>query len=329
MEITEQGLYEAFGVTPEATQAGEPQNTEAGTAESPAAQNGTETGGGQATALHEESGEKTSDDTQGQREHPSDAGTDGDAGRAETSEQSQDERREHAAQRRRQEQQAAIDKAVQEALKAEREKMDGQWKDFFQRAGLKNTLDNTPITTKAEFDAWAQAFDRKKMERDLSAGRLTPETIEQLIEKNPTVQRAQEIIRQQESAQKQQQDAAAQARIEQEIREIHAINPKINSAQDILDMDTGEAFYGYVQKGLSFRDAYYLANREQIDQSRQQAAWVQAQLNQRGKEHMVPAAAARGAGSQSVPAEDLRWFRTFNPNATDAEIEKYYNKNRK
>lgn len=314
MEINEQAIFDALGV-----EAPQPEETGAPAApdgQDPAGQND----GGQ---QHQEG---APDDTQGQREHPSDAGTDGNAGTAGTSEQSQDERREHAAQRRRQEQQAAIDKAVQEALKAEREKMDGQWKDFFQRAGLKNTLDNTPITTKAEFDAWAQAFDRKKMERDLSAGKLTPEAIEQLIEKNPTVQRAREIIRQQEDAQKQQQESAAQARIEQEIREIHAINPKINSAQDILDMDTGAAFYAYVQKGLSFKDAYFLANREQMRTDTQQAARRQAQLNQRGKEHLVPAGSARGSGALSVPPEELQLFRELNRDASDAEIETFYNK---
>lgn len=48
--------------------------------------------------------------------------------------------------------------------------------------------------------------------------------------------------------------------------------------------------------------------------------------NQRGKGHLNGTGATRGNGDKNVPAEEMRMFRLFNPNATEAEIRDYYNR---
>ena len=55
----------------------------------------------------------------------------------------------------------------------------------------------------------------------------------------------------------------------------------------------------------------------------------QALNNARGKDHLRSTGNAQGSGALSVPAEEMAMFRLFNPNATEAEIQKFYNKHHK
>ena len=83
-----------------------------------------------------------------------------------------------------------------------------------------------------------------------------------------------------------------------------------------------------MQKGLSLEDAYYMANRADIDRQRMAAA-KQAGVNQaRGKSHMAaPAPAASPAAYVATP-EEAAAYREFMPNATDKEINAAYGRYR-
>lgn len=238
----------------------------------------------------------------------------------------EEERRENAAQRRRQEQQAAIDQAVEEALRKEREKAQGEWSDFFSAAKLKNTMTGEPIRTLEEFRAWNEAFQTAQISRDLEAGKLTREALDKAVADNPAVRRAEEIIRRDEEARKRAEEAEARARIDREIAEIHKLDPAVSSVEDLMKTPNAEKFYGYVKRGNSFLDAYYLANRETLEQRAAQAARQQAMSAARSKDHLTATGNARGAGAASVPSEEMQLFRLLNPDATEAEIQKYYNK---
>lgn len=238
----------------------------------------------------------------------------------------EEERRENAAQRRRQEQQAAIDRAVEEALRKEREKAQGEWSDFFNAAKLKNTMTGEPIRTLEEFQAWNQAFQTAQIAKDLEAGKLTREALDKAVADNPSVKRAEEIIRRDEEARRQAEEAAAKARIDGEIAEIHKMDPAVSSVEDLMKMPNAKQFYEYVKRGNSFLDAYYLANREALEQRAAQAARQQAMSAARSKDHLTATGNARGAGAASVPSEEMQLFRLLNPDATEAEIQKYYNR---
>lgn len=238
----------------------------------------------------------------------------------------EEERRENAAQRRRQEQQAAIDQAVEEALRKEREKAKVEWSDFFNAAKLKNTMTGEPIRTLEEFRAWNEAFQTAQISKDLEAGKLTREALDRAVADNPAVKRAEEIIRRDEEARRQAEEAAAKARIDGEIAEIHKMDPAVSSVEDLMKMPNAKQFYEYVKRGNSFLDAYYLANREALEQRAAQAARQQAMSAARSKDHLTATGNARGAGAASVPSEEMQLFRLLNPDATEAEIQKYYNK---
>ena len=324
--MDEKDIFEAFGINPtEESEGGKEQEVaapasqaEAPEGESAASEAERSPGEGQEDAGREQPGGEPAEMDEDQ------PGTEKKQPAAEP--QTEEQRRENAAQRRRQEQQEAIDKAVSEALEQERERTKGEWSAFFAKARLKNSITGMPITTLDEFNEWFRAYDAAKLSDDLKEGRLTPEALDKAIADNPAVKRAEEIVRKEEESRRQQEEAAAKARIDAEIQEIHKLDPAINSMEDLLKMPNARQFYEYVKRGNSFLDAWYLTNREKMTQQTAEAAKQQAMNAARSKDHLKSTANARGAGAASVPAEEMRMFRLFNPDTTEAEIQAYYNK---
>ena len=243
--------------------------------------------------------------------------------------QTAEQRREHAARRRRAETQAAIDAAVKQALEEERARSKGQMDAFFARANMKNTVTGQPITTLEEFEAWRRDYETAQAQKELKAGRLTPETIQTVVQQLPAVKRLEELAEEQARAAERQRQAAAQARVDAELQEIHKLDPSISTVEDLLAMPTAKAFYDLVRKGNSFLDAYRLANFEKLTAAKTDAARQQALNNARSKDHLTATGTPAGTGALPVPQEEMDIFRAFNPGATDAEITAYYNKIKK
>ena len=243
--------------------------------------------------------------------------------------QTPEERRANAARRRQQEQQQAVDAAVAAARQEEQAKAAEAIKDLFEKAGMKNTITGEPITTVEEMQQWQRQLRQAQLEKDLKAGKLTAEGLNQMIEDHPMVQKAGEIQKQQEQQRTQQAQAEAKAKIEGEIAEIGKMDPTIKGAGDLLKMPKAKEFYAYVQKGYSFLDAYRLANFEEITQRNAEAARQQAQAAARGKEHLTVVGNPRNTGAASVPADQMQLYRMMNPGASEADIQKHFNKYQK
>lgn len=232
-----------------------------------------------------------------------------------------EERRANAARRRQEEQQAAVDAAV----RAEQARMNAQLEDVFRKAGLKNTVTGEPIRTMEEFQNWYSQFQTTQMEQELKKGKLTPEMIGQIVEQNPVVQQAKQVMEQARQSQLQQQETADRQRVETELAQIRKLNPDIREFGDILKMETAPQFREYIGRGYRAIDAYRLANMEAIGQAQARQAAQAAVSNLRGKEHLKAAGNGRGSGDVSVPPGQMRMFRALNPGKSDAEIIKYYN----
>lgn len=323
MEFTEEKIFEAFGIDKDAGEKGQevadPDTQEAAAptsegvkeqevADPAEAPGNTGTADGDATPADDADGAEAED-------KPDDK-------------QTAEQRKANAAKRRQQEQQAAIDAAVQKAVQDATAGNQAAMADIFKRAGLKNTFTGQPITTIDEFNAWDKSYRESKIQQDLKAGKLTQETLDQMIDQNPAVRRASEIIKQQDTAAQARQAAEAQAQIDRQIAEIGKLNPSIKSVQDLLSMERHDVFYDYVRKGNDFLDAYYLTFRDKMDTRTAEAAKQQALNNARGKDHLRGTGNARGSGAASVPRDDMEMFRLFNPTATEAQIAAYYNTHR-
>lgn len=327
MEFTEKDVFEAMGLTVPPDEAGtqqEPTGANEPGAAAPAAEetNGTPEGGDTGTTGGE-GAEDTVTAPEGQ--DGAEGAEDNNDAEGAKKEQTPDERRAHAAARRRAEQQAAVDAALEEQSK----KMAAEWKAFFASAGLKNTITGEPITTKEEFDAWSQSFKQQKLESDLKAGKLTQESLNAAISENPLVKQAAEIVAAREREQQAAEQEKMQRAIDEQIQKIHALEPAVNSVEDLLKIPENETFYDCVKnRGMSFYDAYLISTHERREKALAEAARAQALTGQRGKDHLTGAAASRGAGGKVVTSEELASFRIFNPTATDEEIRTWIEKNR-
>lgn len=324
-EMTEAKIYEALGLEMPTADTG-------ANAQEPAAPVQTQDndmspldgGNGQEIAEPAEGDNTTVPGTQSEPEpedvNPEDSGADGN-----NQPQTPEERRANAARRRQQEQQQAVDAAVAAARQEEQAKAAAAIKDLFEKTGMKNSITGEPITTMEELQAWQKEMRRQQLEKDLKAGKITPEVLNQMIEDHPMVQKANEIRQQQETQQSQQSQAEAQARIEGEIAEIGKMDPTIKSARDLLNMPKAKEFYAYVQKGYSFLDSYKLSHFEEITQRSADAARQQAQTSARSKEHLTVTGNSRSAGAASVPAAEMQLYRMLNPGVSEADIQKHFN----
>ena len=253
-----------------------------------------------------------------------DPGQDGGAG-SENQPQSLEVRRANAARRRQQELTATVEAAVAAARQEEQAKAADAIKDLFAQAGMKNSITGQPITTMEELRDWQRQMRQAQLEKDLKAGKVTTEGLNQLIEDHPMVQKANEIHRQQEWLQSQQAQAEAKARIEGEITEIGKLDPNIRSVADLLNMPKAKEFYDYVSKGYSFLDSYRLAHFEEITRRNTDAARQQAKASARPKEHLTVTGNPRSQGAASVPADQMQLYRMLNPGVSEADIQKHFN----
>lgn len=322
-EFTEQQVYEALGLGEQAQELAEPA--------AQASQVDTETGA-QGQSVADSAQEPTQPDEGADTEPTADeaapdepedeADTGTEAGKQPLTPQ---QRRENAARRRQQEQQAAIEQAVSAAVKQEQDKQAAVMEEFFKMANLKNTITGEPITSLEEFNAWNKQFREEKLQRDLKAGKLTPEGLEEAIGNHPIIQQAQQLIAQDSAAKQAQQMADTKAKIDAEIAQIHALDASINTLEDLFNAPYGKELYDMTQRGYSLKDAHYLLNREKLENAMLEAARQQGMNSIRSKEHMQATVTPRGTGAAAVPAADMAMFRQFNPGATDAEIQAYYN----
>lgn len=330
-EITEARLYEAFGLKAPEKDPGEGvqvQEPAAPASETAPADTGE---GGQAQETAEPAPDEVTVTNDNEPDPNGEPEGQEDQGAGEKQPLTKEQRRENAARRRQQEQQAAIDKAVSQALTAEREKHDGEMKDFFAKMGMKNSFNGQPITNMDEFNSWKQEYDTQQLNKSLKDGKVTAEQLNQLIASHPAVQQAQAMIRQNQQSQEQQQSAAEQERITSELEEIGKLSAQIGvktigGVQDLLTMPKSEEFRGYVAKGYSFLDAYKLTHMEELSNAKAEAAKQRAINNTRSKDHLTAVVNPQGSGAASVPADQMRLFRAMNPNATDAQIQAFYNK---
>ncbi len=336
-EFTEKELFEAFGLPADGGQGGkeqdgadpapkgtQPQDQTGGKEQEPADPAETGTDPSPTDEGGDQDGAEEGDEPQ---EPPSDG--EGDQEPGDKPPLTPEQRREKAAERRRAETQEAINKAVQEARADEQakaaQKARADTDAMIATMGLKNTITGEPITSLEEYQKFQQDFAAAKLQRDLKAGKLTPESLEKVISDLPAVKNLEKLNQQREAERQQQDTAKIQAKVDEELAEIHKLDPSISTVQDLLKMPKAKEFYGLVKAGNSFLNAFKLSHFEELQAKSAEAAKQKALNDARSKDHLAATAKGRGAGAVSVPAEDMAYFRALLPGATEAEIQEYSN----
>lgn len=238
---------------------------------------------------------------------------------------SREERAEQARLRRQREQDAAVERAVS----AERARQDEQLKEIFRKAGMTDRYNGgRPITTLEEFNEWQSRSQADRLSRQLKDGSLTPETFRQAVDDSPALREAREIVDRLKAEEERRNQEQVRARFEQqvadEMAEIRKLNPSVSSLQDVLNLPTGREFARLVQeRGMSYLEAFQLANMEQIMQARSAVAAEGAARQQHGKDHLRTMTGTAGAPID-VPQETVAMYRELRPEMTMDEIRRDY-----
>ena len=294
MELTQEEIARALGVEEEVQQPG-------GTEHDTGADTGTDTGA-----------EETGAAAQGETQTPASGGTgpETETGAPEGAAQEQDaETRRRQAYGRRQRELEAQRQASEAAAQA---RVDRIYADMF--AGQVNPYTGQPIRSEADYRAYQEADRQAKRTAQLQSAGIDPDTVRGMVD---------EAVRPLEMARS--VDTRAQESIRQGVETVRQLyGAEVSSVEDIVAMPTGQQFNQYIQKGLTIEEAYYMANRREIDAKRLGAA-RQAGINRaNGKGHLAGVGTAAGQGAYQPTAEEKAAYREFMPDATDAEIAKAY-----
>lgn len=237
--------------------------------------------------------------------------------------QSSDDNARFAAARRKAEAErdAAIEKAKQDAAAQAQRVID----EAFRNSGMVNPYTKKPITSKAEYDEYKKQFDAEQKAGMMKKSGMSEEEFNQFVANLPEVRVANQAKEAAESAAKQAREQQAKLKVDEQLKEINALDPSIKELKDLSKMETYPVFYELVKKGNTLTDAFKLANYEALTRNAA-AASRQAAINAAQSKQHLSQTAARGAGAVSVPADVKEAYRAFNPNATDAEIQQHYNK---
>ena len=301
-------LYRTLGVEMPADQTGEQEQEPAEPAE---------------TGEQEQEPAEPAADTDGEETEPDEKEEPETETKPNKKQMSREERAANAARRRQQE----IDDAVKAALEKERSENNARWQRFFNQAQMKNRhADNAVIDSLEKAEAWAEQDRIAQLQANLKRGNLTAEDLQTAVEQSPAFRAMQEKLAADEQAAARQNQQQFEQSVEVELAQIQKINPKIKSLADILSMDTGKKWAELVQNnGMSYLDAYRLANMDALIEQGQKAAAAGDQMRSKGKSHLQPVN-PRGQGGVEVPKRVKELYRMGRPNMTDAEIEADYRK---
>jgi hypothetical protein len=226
---------------------------------------------------------------------------------------SQEERTRQAYGRRQRE----LEAARADAIRAERARIS----ETLKRLGIRNpdSEDGGIIGSVDELENYERGLSDKR----LASGQASAEDVRRIVrEESEAQQRAAA-----QAARAQQDRADWEAKVAEELKVIASYDPDIKTVDDLARKEgNNPVFRSYIDKGLSFQEAYELSHRDEIrarDRT-ESAEKLAEQAKAAGKDHLR-GTASRSSGEVDVPDDIKAQYRIFDPTITDAEIRKHYN----
>lgn len=210
---------------------------------------------------------------------------------------------------------AAIARAKEDAQR--------QVDEFFKNSGLMNPYTGQPITTRAEYEAYRERFEADQKAKLMEKAGITQEEFQAFVQGLPEVRAARQAKAEAEAAARQAREQEAKARVDEQLRQIQAIDPTVKELGDLAKLDTYPKLYDMVKRGYSILDAYRLANYDTLTQRAAEASRKAAINSVQSKQHLK-ATESRGGGAIPIPDSVLEEYRVLNPGATKEEIQKHY-----
>ena len=254
-----------------------------------------------------------------------DSGSDPVAAGKEPRSQSISERRGFAAARRRAEKDAEkrIEAARQEERAASRKVIDKILAD----GKIVDPATGKKITTFEEYEKNSEAIEKSRRESLLRRAGISEDELISVARETPEIKSALQRGQAAEEAARAAADAGAKADMEKQIAAIGKYDSSVKTLADVTKLPEFPEIYERVKRGYRLDDAYFVVNRDKIaagERDRVAAAERQRTLNSRASKEHLSAADPRGKGAVTVPRDVMEQYRIFNPDATDAEIERHY-----
>ena len=186
-----------------------------------------------------------------------------------------------------------------------------------------NPYTGQPITTRAEYEAYRERFEADQKAKLMEKAGITQEEFQAFVQGLPEVRAARQAKAEAEAAARQAREQEAKARVDEQLRQIRAIDPTVKELGDLAKLDTYPKLYDMVKRGYSILDAYRLANYDTLTQRAAEASRKAAINSVQSKQHLK-ATESRGGGAIPVPDSVLEEYRVLNPGATKEEIQKHY-----
>lgn len=211
-------------------------------------------------------------------------------------------------------------------LEAQREESESKINEILSSLHIEDPYTGKQISSVEEYENYKNKVSEEEVASQLETSGLTRETIDKLISEHPAVKRAEEITAKLGEEEYRAQEEAIQKSIEADIKAIGELDPEIKSLEDLANVDKDGEILGLVKRGYSLKDAYMVKNFDKIS-ARQDAAARQRALNDiNSKGHLNKSTGAGKAAMVDVP-DDVREATLFlNPDATEEEIVRGYNK---
>jgi hypothetical protein len=208
--------------------------------------------------------------------------------------------------------------ARREAEANARRQMEAIDADFARRFGnFTNPVTGQPIRSRADYLAALDAQEKLQAEQQLKNSGIDPAVLDSLIQNNPVIREAQQVIqqsRQQETTNAILADVAELAQMDSSIRTLADV------PQEVIEKCMS-------LPGLRLTDAYRLVNYGKVSASKE-AAINQAAINQvKGKQHMAPMdGVSTPDGQVDIPQNLVGMWKDMFPDKSMKEIKELYNK---
>lgn len=194
--------------------------------------------------------------------------------------------------------------------------------EYARRFGhLKNPETGQPIRNERDYFAALDAQERLNTQEQLRSQGVDPSVLERIIQNNPTIRQAEQVLRQATIEKGNQM-------LEDQIKEISGFYPEVKSLEDISKMETFRTFDRYVRSGMNLVDAFKLANYDSLV-GRGAAASRQAAINSaKSTGHLIPVdGGANGPeGEVDIPKNELGLWQDIYPGLSYKELKAKYNR---
>ena len=174
-----------------------------------------------------------------------------------------------------------------------------------------------PITNVREYIDALSAQQKMEREQELQEKGIDPSVIDRMIEANPVVMQARQVLEKNKMAE-------ASSALQRDLAEIAKIDPSIKGIDDLASLPSFPRMLESVERGESLVDAYKMCNFDAFMQHTNDAARQQAINQMRGKSHLP----SQGTGVATenddveVPAEIMARFKA--DGKTEKQIRELY-----